>query len=76
MKVVIIWLMVGTPKVKDFSHLIEDKIIILKNRVINIHSVEEYFKIKHARARDVIEKFFGLLKGSWVILRSLSFFLV
>ncbi|KAH6836367.1 hypothetical protein C2S53_011227 [Perilla frutescens var. hirtella] len=35
---------------------------------------EEYFNMKHAKARNVIEKCFGLLKGRWAILRSPSFF--
>ncbi|GAB4855592.1 hypothetical protein Ancab_039776 [Ancistrocladus abbreviatus] len=30
--------------------------------------------MKHARARNVIERCFGLLKGRWSILRSPSFF--
>lgn len=33
-------------------------------------SAEEYFNMKHARARNVIERCFGLLKGRWSILRS------
>lgn len=37
-------------------------------------SAEEYFNMKHARARNVIERCFGLLKGRWAILRSPSFF--
>ncbi|GAB4846805.1 hypothetical protein Ancab_039809 [Ancistrocladus abbreviatus] len=37
-------------------------------------SVEEYFNMKHARARNVIERCFGLLKGRWSMLRSPSFF--
>lgn len=35
---------------------------------------EEYFNMKHAKARNVIERCFGLLKGIWTILRSPSFF--
>ena len=31
---------------------------------------EEYFNIKHASARNVIERCFGLLKMCWTILRS------
>ena len=34
---------------------------------------EEYFNMKHAKARNVIERCFGLLKGKWAILRSRSF---
>ncbi|XP_021746038.1 protein ALP1-like [Chenopodium quinoa] len=37
-------------------------------------SAEEYFNMKHARARNVVERCFGLLKGRWSILRSPSFF--
>ncbi|XP_057249238.1 protein ALP1-like [Beta vulgaris subsp. vulgaris] len=37
-------------------------------------SAEEYFNMKHARARNVIERCFRLLKGRWSILRSPSFF--
>ena len=35
---------------------------------------EEYYNMKHARARNIIERCFGLLKGRWSILRSPSFF--
>ncbi|KAF7149483.1 hypothetical protein RHSIM_Rhsim02G0144500 [Rhododendron simsii] len=35
---------------------------------------EEYFNMKHAQARNVIERTFGLLKIRWAILRSYSFF--
>ncbi|WOH15039.1 hypothetical protein DCAR_0934572 [Daucus carota subsp. sativus] len=38
------------------------------------HTAEEYFNLKHARARNVIERCFGLLKGRWGILRSPSWF--
>ena len=37
-------------------------------------SAEEYFNMKHAKARNVIERCFGLLKGRWKILASPSFF--
>nr|GEW88026.1 hypothetical protein [Tanacetum cinerariifolium] len=37
-------------------------------------SAEEYFNMKHSKARNVIERCFGLLKGRWKILASLSFF--
>uniref|UniRef100_A0A803MUC8 DDE Tnp4 domain-containing protein n=1 Tax=Chenopodium quinoa TaxID=63459 RepID=A0A803MUC8_CHEQI len=37
-------------------------------------SAEEFYNMKHARARNVIERCFGLLKGRWSILRSPSFF--
>jgi hypothetical protein len=33
------------------------------------HSVEEYFNMCHARARNIIERAFGRLKGRWAILR-------
>ncbi|KAH6822384.1 hypothetical protein C2S53_003849 [Perilla frutescens var. hirtella] len=35
---------------------------------------QEYFNLKHAKARNVIERSFGLLKGRWTILRSTSFY--
>ncbi|KAG6472755.1 hypothetical protein ZIOFF_070233 [Zingiber officinale] len=35
---------------------------------------EEYFNMKHSKARNVIERCFGLLKGRWKILASPSFF--
>ncbi|KAL0461162.1 UNVERIFIED_CONTAM: hypothetical protein Slati_0003800 [Sesamum latifolium] len=35
---------------------------------------EEYFNMKHASARNVIERTFGLLKGRWAILRSSAFY--
>ncbi|KAH6771362.1 hypothetical protein C2S52_016165 [Perilla frutescens var. hirtella] len=35
---------------------------------------QEYFNLKHAKARNVIERSFGLLKGIWAILRSTSFY--
>ncbi|PWA76471.1 hypothetical protein CTI12_AA233700 [Artemisia annua] len=34
----------------------------------------EYFNMKHSKARNVIERCFGLLKGRWKILASPSFF--
>ncbi|KAH0720279.1 hypothetical protein KY284_005309 [Solanum tuberosum] len=37
---------------------------------------EELFNMKHARARNVIERAFGLLKGRWEILRSPSWYSV
>ncbi|XP_057531016.1 protein ALP1-like [Amaranthus tricolor] len=37
-------------------------------------SAEEYFNLRHASARNVIERCFGLLKGRWGILRSPSWF--
>ncbi|KAK2659214.1 hypothetical protein Ddye_005747 [Dipteronia dyeriana] len=37
---------------------------------------EEYFNMKHASARNVIERCFGLLKKHWAILRSPSFYLI
>ncbi|KAG6522479.1 hypothetical protein ZIOFF_019619 [Zingiber officinale] len=38
------------------------------------HRVEEYFNMKHLKARNVIERCFALLKGRWKILASPSFF--
>ncbi|KAG6483299.1 hypothetical protein ZIOFF_059943 [Zingiber officinale] len=35
---------------------------------------KEYFNMKHSRARNVIERCFGLLNGRWKILASPSFF--
>ena len=35
---------------------------------------EEFFNMKHTAARNVIERYFGLLKLRWGILRSLSFY--
>ena len=37
-------------------------------------NLEEYFNMKHAKARNVIKRCFRLLKGKWAILRSRSFF--
>ncbi|KAL6493119.1 hypothetical protein OROGR_032878 [Orobanche gracilis] len=37
-------------------------------------SKEEYFNMKHSQARNVIERYFGLLKKRWTILRSPSFY--
>ncbi|XP_021734166.1 uncharacterized protein LOC110700893 [Chenopodium quinoa] len=37
-------------------------------------NAEEYFNLRHAKARNVIERCFGLLKGRWGILRSPSWF--
>lgn len=37
-------------------------------------TAEELFNLKHAKARNVIERCFGLLKGRWGILRSPSWF--
>ncbi|KAI7990680.1 Protein ALP1-like [Camellia lanceoleosa] len=35
---------------------------------------QEYFNMKHAQARNVIERCFGLLKMRWAILRSASYY--
>ncbi|MFQ6643343.1 hypothetical protein Gotur_017485 [Gossypium turneri] len=37
-------------------------------------ALEEYFNMKHASARNVIERCFGLLKSRWETLRSPSFY--
>ncbi|KAI5018835.1 hypothetical protein ZWY2020_043723 [Hordeum vulgare] len=37
-------------------------------------SAEGYFNMRHARARNIIERAFGRLKGRWAILGSPSFF--
>ncbi|KAK9698687.1 hypothetical protein RND81_08G123700 [Saponaria officinalis] len=37
-------------------------------------NAEEFFNLKHAQARNVIKRCFGLLKGRWGILRSPSWF--
>ncbi|XP_017978307.1 PREDICTED: uncharacterized protein LOC108662446 [Theobroma cacao] len=39
-------------------------------------SPEEFFNMKHAAARNVIEMCFGLLKMRWGIFRSPSFYLI
>ncbi|KAG6504621.1 hypothetical protein ZIOFF_036955 [Zingiber officinale] len=39
-------------------------------------TAEEYFNMKHSKARNVIERCFGLLKGRWKILASPSFFAI
>lgn len=38
------------------------------------HSAEEYFNMRHAKARNIVERGFGRLKGRWAILRSPSFY--
>ncbi|KAI3447016.1 hypothetical protein Pfo_003681 [Paulownia fortunei] len=38
------------------------------------HNKEEFFNMKHAKARNVIERAFGLLKIHWAILRSASYY--
>lgn len=37
-------------------------------------SAEEYFNMRHASARNIVERSFGRLKGRWAILRSPSYF--
>ncbi|CAL1394628.1 unnamed protein product [Linum trigynum] len=37
-------------------------------------TLEEYFNMKHAIARNVIERIFGILKMRWAILRETSWF--
>ncbi|TQD95005.1 hypothetical protein C1H46_019350 [Malus baccata] len=46
-----------------------------RNRRLSINH-EEFFNMKHAQARNVIERCFGLLKMRWSILRGPSFFLI
>ena len=38
------------------------------------HSTEEYFSMRHAKARNIIKRCLGRLKGQWGILRSPSYF--
>jgi len=38
------------------------------------NSAEEYFNLCHARARNIVERAFGRLKGHWGILRPASYF--
>ena len=38
------------------------------------HSAEEYFNMRHAKARNIVERCFGRIKNKWAILRSPSFF--
>ncbi|KAL8465408.1 hypothetical protein ACS0TY_034787 [Phlomoides rotata] len=38
------------------------------------HNHQEYFNMKHAKARNCIERAFGILKARWEILRSNSFY--
>ena len=35
---------------------------------------KELYNLRHSRARNVVERAFGLLKKKWAILRSCSFF--
>ncbi|XP_028123612.1 uncharacterized protein LOC114320746 [Camellia sinensis] len=38
------------------------------------NNYQEYFNMKHASARNIIEKCFGMLKMKWAILRSASYY--
>ncbi|KAL2935562.1 Protein ANTAGONIST OF LIKE HETEROCHROMATIN PROTEIN 1 [Bienertia sinuspersici] len=64
--VVIIYVMKDTLMERDFLHHIEDIFIIL----------EKYFNLRHAKARNVIEQCFVLLKGRWRILISPSWYVL
>lgn len=41
---------------------------------IGPQNYKEYFNSKHCRARNVIERAFGLLKIRWAVLRSPTFY--
>lgn len=38
------------------------------------HNYKEYYNMRHAKARNAIERAFGILKSRWAILRSPSFY--
>ncbi|KAH0652849.1 hypothetical protein KY289_030527 [Solanum tuberosum] len=55
------------------GHVLRD--VIVRRNGLKIHE-EELFNMRHARARNVIERAFDLLKGRWGILRSSSWYSV
>nr|XP_015886910.1 uncharacterized protein LOC107422030 [Ziziphus jujuba var. spinosa] len=60
---------------KGFLHLIEKlDIIVGMGKGGQPINPAEYFNMKHASARIVIERCFGLLKMQWGILRSPTFY--
>ena len=48
------------------------KLFLLSKAIVITH--EKYFNMKHASARNVIERCFGVVKMRWGILRSASFY--
>ncbi|XP_057517828.1 uncharacterized protein LOC130798745 [Amaranthus tricolor] len=77
-------LLLGSAAPSNFNHISLIQYILAPYRGQLYHlkewtdrqpqTAEEYYNMKHARARNVIERCFGLLKGRWSILRSPSFF--